>query len=77
MDEKPLILFKQLEKSGRKPMFMLRKTTAHPDVQRGGSRELGPADGGGGAGAGGGYAQGRYVGGSRGNQGYEPPGGII
>ena len=28
MDEKPLILFKQLDKEGKKPMFMLRKTTA-------------------------------------------------
>ncbi|KAG6004378.1 hypothetical protein E4U21_001141 [Claviceps maximensis] len=27
MDEKPLILFKQLDKEGKKPMFMLRKTT--------------------------------------------------
>ena len=26
LDEKPLILFKQLDKEGRKPMFMLRKT---------------------------------------------------
>lgn len=25
MDEKPLILFKQLDKEGKKPMFMLRK----------------------------------------------------
>ncbi|KAI2789461.1 hypothetical protein POX_d04952 [Penicillium oxalicum] len=30
LDEKPLILFKQLEKEGRKPMFMLRKIT-QPD----------------------------------------------
>ena len=28
MDEKPLILFKQLDKEGKKPMFMLRKTAA-------------------------------------------------
>lgn len=27
LDERPLILFKQLEKEGRKPMFMLRKHT--------------------------------------------------
>ncbi|EFY92364.1 MAPKKK cascade protein kinase regulator Ste50 [Metarhizium acridum CQMa 102] len=27
MEEKPLILFKQLDKEGKKPMFMLRKTT--------------------------------------------------
>jgi hypothetical protein len=30
MDEKPLILFKQLDKEGKKPMFMLRKTNAAP-----------------------------------------------
>lgn len=29
LDEKPLLLFKQLEREGRKPMFMLRKI--HPD----------------------------------------------
>jgi protein STE50 len=27
LEEKPLILFKQLDKEGKKPMFMLRKTT--------------------------------------------------
>jgi hypothetical protein len=30
MDEKPLILFKQLHKEGKKPMFMLRKIVAFP-----------------------------------------------
>jgi hypothetical protein len=30
MEEKPLILFKQLDKEGRKPMFMLRKINANP-----------------------------------------------
>ncbi|KFA60128.1 hypothetical protein S40285_09572 [Stachybotrys chlorohalonatus IBT 40285] len=30
MDEKPLILFKQLDKEGKKPMFMLRKTNSAP-----------------------------------------------
>jgi hypothetical protein len=34
-DEKPLILFKQLDKEGKKPMFMLRKTNAHPEAQAG------------------------------------------
>lgn len=34
-DEKPLILFKELDKGGKKPMFMLRKTNMHPDSQRG------------------------------------------
>jgi len=35
MDEKPLILFKQLDKEGKKPMFMLRKINANPDAQLG------------------------------------------
>lgn len=30
LDEKPLILFKQLDKEGKKPMFMLRKTNPAP-----------------------------------------------
>lgn len=33
-DEKPLILFKELDKGGKKPMFMLRKTNMHPDSQQ-------------------------------------------
>ena len=28
MDEKPLILFKQLDREGKKPMFMLRRHAA-------------------------------------------------
>jgi hypothetical protein len=35
MDEKPLILFKQLDKEGKKPMFMLRKITPNVDAQPG------------------------------------------
>ncbi|OJI99384.1 hypothetical protein ASPVEDRAFT_123291 [Aspergillus versicolor CBS 583.65] len=31
LEERPLILFKQLEKEGRKPMFMLRKQQQAPD----------------------------------------------
>jgi hypothetical protein len=31
LDERPLILFKQLDKEGRKPMFMLRKNTPAAD----------------------------------------------
>lgn len=38
LDEKPLLLFKQLEKEGRKPMFMLRKIHAdNPTYPVGGS----------------------------------------
>ncbi|KAI2615271.1 hypothetical protein GGR54DRAFT_632349 [Hypoxylon sp. NC1633] len=41
LDEKPLILFKQLDKEGKKPMFMLRKTnTAQADVEMPGSAGL-------------------------------------
>jgi hypothetical protein len=32
MDEKPLVLFKQLDKAGKKPMFMLRKIARVPDA---------------------------------------------
>ena len=44
LDEKPLILFKQLDKEGKKPMFMLRKTNnaqADPSVDVPGSAGLG------------------------------------
>lgn len=72
-DEKPLILFKQLDKEGKKPMFMLRKTNAHPE---------GPGAGGGGAEppGSGGLDGGRLPlrgNGQRVQQAYEPPGGII
>lgn len=61
-EEKPLILFKELDRQGRKPMFMLRKTTAHPDNAASGASVV----------------DGRLPlrGQTRGQQ-YEPPGGII
>jgi hypothetical protein len=62
LDEKPLILFKQLDKEGKKPMFMLRKT-APPD---GGAGETPGSAGLAGASARGGPGT-----------GYDPPGGII
>lgn len=62
MEEKPLILFKQLDKEGKKPMFMLRKISPNADAQ--------PGEGPGSAGLD------RNIG--RGMQaGYDPPGGII
>jgi hypothetical protein len=62
MEEKPLILFKQLDKEGKKPMFMLRKISPTGDAQ--------PGDGPGSAGLD------RSNG--RGTQAtYDPPGGII
>lgn len=66
-DEKPLILFKQLDKEGKKPMFMLRKTSAHPEAA--GAEP--PGSGG---------LDGRLPlrgNGQRVQQAYEPPGGII
>ncbi len=63
LDEKPLILFKQLDKEGKKPMFMLRKTNNAP------ADGSGEAPGSAGLGA---------SGGTRGpGMGYDPPGGII
>lgn len=63
LDEKPLILFKQLDKEGKKPMFMLRKTNNAPAD--------GTGDAPGSAGLGGAAS-------ARGNgMGYDPPGGII
>lgn len=68
-NEKPLILFKQLDREGKKPMFMLRKTNVHPEAA--GATEL-PSS----AGSDGGLA---FRGNTGRNQGvaYNPPGGII
>jgi hypothetical protein len=63
LDEKPLILFKQLDKEGKKPMFMLRKTNNAP--VDGAAGEV-PGSAGLAANAAG-----------RGTGGYDPPGGII
>lgn len=41
MDEKPLILFKQLDKEGKKPMFMLRKTNSASAESEPGSAGIG------------------------------------
>jgi len=62
LDEKPLILFKQLDREGKKPMFMLRKTNnAQVDLT---------GDGPPSAGLGSSSARGATT-------GYDPPGGII
>lgn len=62
LDEKPLILFKQLDKEGKKPMFMLRKTNnAQVDLS---------GDAPGSAGLSTAAARGAAT-------GYDPPGGII
>lgn len=61
LEEKPLLLFKQLDKEGRKPMFMLRR---HASPQEGwsgststGGTGVGGSGGGGGGGGGGSQAQ--------------------
>lgn len=61
LDEKPLILFKQLDREGKKPMFMLRKTnSAQVDLTGEVPGSAGLA----------GSARGAAT-------GYDPPGGII
>lgn len=45
MEEKPLILFKQLDKEGKKPMFMLRKTSNAVDGESVGSTARGGGTG--------------------------------
>jgi hypothetical protein len=69
LDEKPLILFKQLDKEGKNPMFMLRKMSVHPEAA--GDTEL-PSS----AGLDGGLA---FKGNTGRSQGVadNPPGGII
>jgi len=68
MEEKPLILFKQLDKEGKKPMFMLRKMNSNADGQA--------ADGPGSAGLdGAGRSAGRRM--HQSSSTYDPPGGII
>jgi hypothetical protein len=64
MDEKPLILFKQLDKEGKKPMFMLRKMNNNADGPVGDVPGSAGLDGMGGRGM---------------NQGmpYDPPGGVL
>jgi len=54
LDEKPLILFKQLDKEGKKPMFMLRRHVAPAEGYTGpstGGNGFGVDQGGGGRGA--------------------------
>jgi protein STE50 len=70
LNEKPLILFKQLDKEGKKPMFMLRKTNVHPDAA-GATTELPNS-----AGLDGNPAFRGNTGRSQGVA-YNPPGGII
>jgi hypothetical protein len=65
MDEKPLILFKQLDKEGKKPMFMLRKMNANADAQVGELPGSAGLDGT------------RNTRGAHQSTGYDPPGGVL
>lgn len=70
--EKPLILFKQLDKEGRKPMFMLRRHAAPLEGHSG------PTSGAGAAGVEGGYGGGFAMGGRGPNQSsIQLPGGVL
>jgi hypothetical protein len=74
LDEKPLILFKQLDREGRKPMFMLRKISPPPaDAHLTGAGGGGNSGGGGGTGGGG---AGNLAAGSLGGGGSAGQGGI-
>jgi hypothetical protein len=66
LDEKPLILFKQLDKEGKKPMFMLRKTNNAPVEGAGAGEAPGSA----------GLPQTSARGATNAGS-YDPPGGII
>ena len=69
--EKPLILFKQLDKEGRKPMFMLRRHAAPMEGHSGPS-------GGSGGGSGVGYDPSMSLGSGRGLQSsIQLPGGVL
>ena len=71
--EKPLILFKQLDKEGRKPMFMLRRHAAPLEGHSGPTGGAHP-----GMGAGGGYDPGMGLGSGRGHQSsIQLPGGVL
>lgn len=69
LEEKPLILFKQLDREGRKPMFMLRKHAAPLEGHSGPNTSMAPLD----------PSMGGVGGGGRGhsNAGISLPGGVI
>ena len=85
LEEKPLMLFKQLDREGKQPMFMLRKHASPPGLEGfyggvGQGGVVGRGDvggGGGGAGAGGGGAGGVGERVLRGEDGRPLPGGVL
>ena len=78
LKEKPLILFKQLDREGKKPMFMLRKHAAPLEGHSGTVGGYHPGSQGGGGGI---YEQGPTLGGMGGRGGntssIQLPGGVL
>jgi hypothetical protein len=66
MEEKPLILFKQLDKEGKKPMFMLRKMNANTEAQVGDAPGSAGLD-----------SRGSGRGAHQSTSMYDPPGGVL
>jgi hypothetical protein len=83
LKEKPLLLFKQLDKEGRKPMFMLRRHASPQDGWSGAANSGGGSGGGGSGGGGGGSGGERFdaasvnSGGAVGPGGKTVPGGVL
>jgi uncharacterized membrane protein YgcG len=80
LKEKPLLLFKQLDKEGRKPMFMLRRHASPQDGWSGAANSGGGGTGGGGGGGSGGGFDAASVnggGGTIGPGGKTVPGGVL
>jgi len=77
LKEKPLLLFKQLDKEGRKPMFMLRRHASPQDGWSGAANSGGGGGGGGGSGSGGGFDAASVSGSTVGAGGKTVPGGVL
>jgi uncharacterized membrane protein YgcG len=77
MDEKPLALFKELDREGKKPMFMLRKLTGSAGDGASGGIGLKPPGLGGGSSGGGGPMSSAASVRTMGGQGVSLPGGVL
>ena len=76
MEEKPLALFKDLDREGRKPMFMLRKTTGSAAEAMSAGIGLKPPSSAGAGGGGGPLSSAASVR-TTGGQGVNLPGGVL
>jgi hypothetical protein len=77
MEEKPLALFKDLEREGKKPMFMLRKLAGSAVDGAGAGIGSKPPDSGGRLGGGGGLMSSASSIRAMGVQGTSLPGGVL